>query len=282
MSTSPEKKYIKILRTFLSFILAGVISTLSVALCFSVSFMNPSHVEKSFTSYEYTSGVRQNYLTYVESYYQKSGFETHSLEKIISYDAVSEIAEYYAGCYVSHRVGFDDDNYIQSIDKIIDSLKEDMLLQIELTNQQNNTDKLETALGSIKNYFKDEIAVKGTDKLDAVFNIGRTAIYAIVGISALLFIFITLIIYFLGERKYRSLRAITISFITAGLFDICLAIIVLIISSLKKIDIYPIYLYDELVRYVNTCAATVIVTGFVCIMLSFITAAITWRKKYKG
>ena len=100
-SSSPEKKLIKVLRTILSFILAVVISTLSVSLCFGTSFIKPSRVEKSFTSYEYVSGARQNFLTYVEGYYQKSGFEADNLEKIIRYDAVKEVANYYAGCYVS-------------------------------------------------------------------------------------------------------------------------------------------------------------------------------------
>lgn len=280
-SEASETKLIKVLRTILSFILAAVISTLSIACCFSASFIKPANVEKYFTSYEYTQGVRNNLLTYVESYYQKSGFDTDKLDEIISYDAVDEAVEYYAGCYIAQRVGFDEDNYIQSIDKMIDSIKEDMLNQIKLTKQSNNEDMLSTALNSTKDYFTSQIAVNGSDKLATVFNIGRPVIYVIIGVGIFLFIFITLILYFLGERKYRSLRAITISFMTAGLFDICLAVIVLVISRLKRFDIYPIYLYDEFIRYVNTCIGTVIVTGFLCIMLSFIVAAITWLKKSK-
>lgn len=280
-SEAPETKLVKALRTILSFIFAAVISTVSIACCFSASFLKPENVEKSFTSYNYTDGVRQNLLTYVDSYYQKSGFDTDKLGEIISYDAVKEAVTNYAGCYISQRVGFVEENYIQSIDKMIDGIKEDMLVQIKLTRQNNNEAMLNTALTSIKNYFTSEIAVKGSDKLSAVFNIGRPVMYAIIGAGVFLFVFITLILYFLGEKKYRSLRAITISFMTAGLFDICLAVIVLVISRLKKFDIYPIYLYDEFIRYVNTCIGTVVVAGFLCIMLSFIAAAITWKKKNK-
>lgn len=281
-NNTPESKLVKRLRTILSFVLAIIISSVSIACCFSASFFKQSDIEKYFISFEYTQGVKENLYTYVSDYYQKSGFDTDKLDEYISYEAVSEAVKNYAGYYISHRVGFEEDAYINSIDKIIESIRADISEQIKLSNQNNDAKMLESVTANINEYFKDEISLNGIEKLDSMLNIGLPAFYIIIGIGLFLFVFVALILYFLGEKRYRSLRALTISFLTAGIFDVCLAVMVFVISRVKKFDVYPIYLYDEFMKYVNTCIGTVAAAGFICIIIAFAFASVTWIKKVKG
>lgn len=82
-------------------------------------------------------------------------------------------------------------------------------------------------------------------------------------------------------RRYRSVSAVSISFLTAGFFEIFLAGIVLIISNLKKFDIYPVYLSDSFMHYFYTCILAVVVTGLLFIVISLAVSTLAWINKSK-
>lgn len=279
---SPETKLIKFLRVFLSFVLSVIIATLSVGVCFTVDFLDASKLEKYFTGYAYTDGVRNNILTYSKGLYLKNGLPDDELENIISYNAVKSVVDNYAGHYVSSRVGYDEDAYLNSIEEITENIRTDIAEQVAATNQNENADALNKIVKSINNYFTEEVKIKGAEHIETLLNIGIPAGYGVIGVCSFFFIFIVLILFFLGERRYRSLRAISISFFTAGLFEICLASIVLIISQIKKFDIYPVYLYNQFMEYVYNCIGAVMLTGFVTIVIGVAVAAVTWINKVKG
>lgn len=279
---SPETKLIKFLRVFLSFVLSIIIAVLSIGICFSVDFLDSSKLEKYFTCYEYTEGVRTNVLTYTKGLYLKNGLHDDNLDTIISYNSVQSVTDNYAGHYVSARVGFDDDAYQKSIDEITENIRADITAQISATNQNENTEALNKITNSINNYFNEAVTIKGAEHIETLLNIGVPAGYAVIGVCAFFFVFIALILYFLGEKRYRSLRAISISFFTAGLFEICLACIVLIISQIRKFDIYPVYLYNQFMEYVYNGIGAVVVTGCVTVVIGIAVAALTWINKVKG
>lgn len=276
-STASETKLIKVLRTILSFVLAIVISILSIAICFSAEFIDDSFIEKQFTSYEYVSAVQENYITYVQCVYEKNGFEPDNIDDIIRYDSVKAVAESYAGHYIVSRVGFDENTYFDLIDDIVSEIKKDIINQLDTANQ--NDSALEKTMNSIHDYFSSQIEIKGAAYFDTLFNVGKPVGYAAVGVGLFFFVFIALILFFLGERRFRSLRAISISFLTAGLFEICLAGIVLIISQVKRFDIYPIYLFNAFMKYVHSCIGIVFAAGIICIIISIILSTLTWMNK---
>lgn len=279
---APEKKLIKALRILLSFVLAVIIATLSLGVCFSTEFLDASKIEKYFTCYEYTNGVRNDVLTYAKGFYTKNGLADDKLEDIISYDAVKAVTENYAGHYISSRVGYDENAYLKSIQEVAAALKADIAEQVAKTQQSENAGAVDAAVKSISNYFANEVEIKGAEHIETLFNIGEPAGYAVIGVCAFFFIFISLILFFLGEKRYRSLRAISISFFTAGLFQICLSGIVLIISQIKKFDIYPLYLYNQFMAYLYSCLGTVVLAGFITFVIGIAIAAFTWINKVKG
>lgn len=279
---SPETKRIAVFRTILSFILSVIIAALSVSICFSSNFLDSKNIEKHFNCYEYTEGVRSNILCFAESRYDKNGLPADELENIITFEAVKETVDNYAGHYISARVGFDEDAYLKSIEKITDAVKADIITQLEVTDQNEDLKAVDKTVKDISDYFVGEVALPGAEHIETLLNIGVPVCYAAAGVCAFFFIFILLILFFLGEKRYRSLRAISISFFTAGLFEICLAGIVLIISQIKKFDIYPIYLYNQFMEYVHSCIGVVIAAGFITIVIGIAIASLTWINKIKG
>lgn len=274
---SPETKLIKALRTVMSFLLAGVISVLSIAVCFNAQFLNRDKIEKYFNNYEYVCALRDNVLAYAQSVYDRNGLDASSLGDILSYNAVKEAADNYSGRYIGERVGYEEDAYLKSISKMMELIREDAASQ----TGEDGAARLETALNSIGSYFENEITLDGVEHLDTVLNVGVTASYAVIGVSLFFFLFIVLILLFLGERRHRSKRAVSISFLTAGLFQMCLAVIVFAISRLKRFDIYPVYLFEQMMRYVDNAAACAAFSGFCAVFISMVIACAVWIKKVK-
>lgn len=281
---TPESKLIKALRTILSFLLAIDIAVLGMSFCFGMNFLSDKKIEKCLTDYEYTAGVRQNFIDYAEALYQRNGLSSENVDSIISADAVGAVVENFAGYYVTARVGFDEDAYTKSIAEICDNLRLDMEEQIKRTGQKNDAKILDSVMNSISAYFANEVNIPGIVRLGTVLNVGVPASYGVLGVSLFFFVAMSLILIFLGDRarRHRSISAVSISFLTAGIFELCLGGIVLIISDLKKFDIYPIYLYDSFMHYFYTCVLAVAVTGLLLIVISLAVSTLAWINKIKN
>lgn len=282
-SSYSESKLILFLRTILSFLLAISISVVGVAFCFSSNFLNSTKIEKCFTDYSYISGVRENVISFVDDVYLRNGLDSENVDNIISIDAVKSVVEGYTGYYITQRVGFDENMYIKSISSICDNLKLDIKEQIKLTNQTDDTKAVDNLGSDISDYFINEINIPGISRLETLLNVGIPASYGVLGGSLFFLVAIGLILIFLGEkdRRYRSVSAVSISFLTAGFFEIFLAGIVLIISNLKKFDIYPVYLSDSFMHYFYTCILAVVVTGLLFIVISLAVSTLAWINKSK-
>jgi len=282
-SSYSESKLILFLRTILSFLLAISISVVGVAFCFSTNFLNSTKIEKCFTDYSYISGVRENVISFVDDVYLRNGLDSENVDNIVSIDAVKSVVEGYTGYYITQRVGFDENMYIKSISSICDNLKLDIKEQIKLTNQTDDTKAVDNLGSDISDYFINEINIPGISRLETLLNVGIPASYGVLGGSLFFLVAIGLILIFLGEkdRRYRSVSAVSISFLTAGFFEIFLAGIVLIISNLKKFDIYPVYLSDSFMHYFYTCILTVVVTGLLFIVISLAVSTLAWINKSK-
>ena len=276
---TPESKLIKALRIILSFILSVVIATIGVAVCVNSSFLDGKNIEKHFTSYEYVSGVREDVISYTESVYDRNGLDKSNIYDIITFEKVSEAVQNYTGHYISSRIGFDEDTYTNTIDGIVDVLSDDIDVQVKKSGQAYDAESAKRLTDSVNSYFVSAVDITGVSYIETILNVGVPISYAVIGIGVFFFIFITLILYFLGERRYRSLRAISISFWTSGIFEICLAVMVFVISRVKKFDVYPIYLSEQLMKYVDGCLGMVAVLGLMLIVVAISTSAAAWLSK---
>lgn len=279
-----ETKLVRSLRVILSFLLAGITVLLSIAFCFNSDFLKREQVEKYFTDYAYVCALREDVVSYVESIYDRNGLSSENIENIIDYQSVKDVADKYAGFYIGGRIGYGEQDYAKQIETVCSSVREDIVLQVERTGQSNNSSAVDTIVKSIGDYFTNEVSIDGISKISAVFNVGTTVSYVVIGIGAFFFVFTVLILCFLGEKRqrYRSFRACAISFFTAGFYDICLAGIIVIISKVKNFDIYPIYLSDQFMRYFHGCIGLIIIAGFILLVIALAIASLTWIKKVKG
>ena len=281
MARTPEQKLAKLLRGIFSFLLAGVITILSVAICFVSNFINPESVEKYFNSFEYSCGVRDDISDYAKDIYDKNGLDNSNIDYIFSYDNVKLIVDDYAAHVIADRAGYDEKLYSKHIEDVTDDLRQDIEAQLKANGNDNDIKAIDQIVRSVAKYIEKEINITGIGKLNSVMSIGNKITKVILFVNGALFIFVAGVLLFLGEQRYRSVRAISISFLTSGFYQIFLGLIVIIISRVKRFDIYPNYLFDQLMSYVDNCSQTLMLAGFVLIIISIFFASIAWMQKNK-
>lgn len=277
--SSHESKVSKTLRFLLSFALFGMISLLTVSICAKSVFLNPQKIEKNFTSYEYVDGVRESIINYANDIYIRNGLSSENLDKIFEFDRIEKTVSSYVSYNISSKVGYTNNSYTDLIDEICFDFDNDLKEQIKNSGQNGNSEKEKNISESVREFFKSEIDIAYIENIKSVLNIGSVAATAVLCVSAFFAVAIGLILFFIGTKRYRSVRAIASSFMSAGIFNLIISVTVYIISTIKNIDIYPNYLYDAFMRYFYACAGDVAFSGGMLIFISLIIVTAGWKIK---
>lgn len=277
--SSHESKVSKTLRFLLSFALFGMISLLTVSICAKSVFLNPQKIEKNFTSYEYVDGVRESIINYANDIYIRNGLSSENLDKIFEFDRIEKTVSSYVSYNISSKVGYTNNSYTDLIDEICFDFDNDLQEQITNSGQNGNSEKEKNISESVREFFKSEIDIAYIENIKSVLNIGSVAATAVLCVSAFFAVAIGLILFFIGTKRYRSVRAIASSFMSAGIFNLIISVTVYIISTIKNIDIYPNYLYDAFMRYFYACAGDVAFSGGMLIFISLIIVTVGWKIK---
>ncbi len=276
---SREAKVSKVLRFILSFVLFGMISLLSVSICAKSVFLNPSKIEKILTSYEYVDGIRNSVIDYADDFYIKNGLDSENLDEIFDCENIKKVVSSYVSYNITSAVGYTNETYTDLINNICVDFDEDLKNQIENSGQQYNADKAEKISASVREFFKSEIDIPYIEQIKTVLNIGSVGANVIFGVSVFFAVSTGLVLFFLGTKRYRSVRAISCSFSTAGIFNVLIALTLYVISTVKNIDIYPIYLYDAFMSYFYMCIGDIALSGGVLILISLAIITAVWKIK---
>lgn len=274
---SPEAKSSKILREIMSFVLFGFIAILGIAICLKGFAFDTKKVENHFVDYNYVQGVRESTIQYAKDIYQRNGLDSENLEKIFIYDYFKETVDAYFGYQISGSAVYNEDSYLSNINVICSSFEEALDNQLKIQGLDVDSKKIETISNSLNEYIKNAVQVNNISGVKSIINIGSVASSVIIGVCVFFAVSTGLVLFFLGEKRYRSMRAISISFISASFFDLIFAAITVIIFNVKTVDIYPLYLRGQLYSYIYDFVFCVGIAGGILAVISVVFLAVTWK-----
>lgn len=278
-SNEHEKKFSKKIRSFISFILFLLIVLLSMTVCAKGAFLNKSVIEKQFTSFEYTSGLRNNVSDYAKDVCKLQGISDGSVDDIFSYKAVSEAVSAYFGYYISDKIEYSGESHIKQINSVCDEFKIKIQNQLKADGVKYDEAVVDKIADEINEYFVNAVEMPHMDKAKSVLNVMDIALYAVIGVSAFFVLSLLLIEFFVGTKRQRSVRAIAISFLSAGIYELFFALIIYIISLVRSVDIFPLYLSKQFLSYVYMAISSVAFCGGILIFISVIIIAIVWKMR---
>lgn len=279
MSSSHDTKGNIRLRKFLSFVLCVLIIFLSLSVCTKTAFTSASYIEKQLTSYEYVSGYRENVIEYAEDVFMRNGIPADNLENVITQDMSQTLAQAYINSIIKAKPGYTADTVSQNIDILEKAVTDEIKTELENTGYKYNKTAAQDISQRISSYADDELSIPAAGYLETIVNIGSVASTVLSVVLAIFAAVLALILFFVGAKRYRSVRAIGISFMSAGFFDLILSLLVIIISSIKHVDIYPLYLQNAFMSYVYGSIGAVALSGAILLLISLVFVTIVWKMK---
>lgn len=276
MANSRETKSSRILRVLLSFSLFIMIVLASLSTCSKSVFLNKSSIENMFTDYNYVSSVKTDILEYACDIYLKNGLDSSNLDNVFDDALVEETIKAYVAGTIGSSIGYSETTYFESVESMCTSFEEDLKIQIDKRGLTQNSDSINASVELIKNCIMSAVDIR-VPNVKNIINIGSIASVAVIGVSLFFAVSIGLILFFIGDIRYRSVRAVSISFFTAGLFDIFLSLMVYIIFKIRHIDIFPIYLRELVMSYIGDCINSVAVSGCLLLFVGLIASVAVWK-----
>ena len=198
-----------------------------------------------------------------------NGLDSSSLASVFDDEAVREAVKAYIAGNIGSSPGYNEDTYFESVRKICDLLETDLTHQIQEKGLKNDTQSIKNISQSVNDYFVDEL------------DIGHPSV-VVMCIGLFFVISVGLTLFFIGTKRYRSVRAIGISFYTAGLFEILISVMACVVFEIKHIDIFPVYLRELVMNYIYHCISSVAVSGCFLLFIGLIISVIVWKMRRRN
>lgn len=279
--THGDSKSVKIGRGILAFFLFLCITAMSVFACVCAVMTNPERISQIFIDEKYVSSLYQDIKEYSYDLCSECSIPTDSVDECITYYDVYSVQEAYSFGNLTKLPEFTATTYqdkIDEIDKNLVSSTKKMIKDNNLSSYDTNK-SVEKFSSKICDYIKSRVEFKLMDKLKLIVNYGKTISSVLIAVMAILILVIGLIVYSIGYRKFRSLRAIAHSTIAAMLLDLVMVAGVQYIKITKELVIYPSYLCDSVLKFVDTCQLSLAVAAAVLFVLSLAIITIVWKLK---
>lgn len=276
-----DSKSVIIGRGILAFFLFLCITAMSVLVCARAVVINPERIARIFTDESYVSALYKDVKDYSYDLCSECAVPTDSVDQCITYYSVYSVQEAYSFGNLTKLPEFTDTTYQDKIDEMNKNLvsSTEKMLDDNKLSSYDTKNSVEKFSSKICAYIKSRIEFKLMDKLKPIVNYGKTICSVLIAVMAILILVLVLIVYSIGYRKFRALRAIAYSSLAAMLLDIVLVSGVQYIKSIKSLVIYPSYLCNAVLKFVDTCQLSLTAASAVLFVLSLAIITIVWKLK---
>ena len=278
--SSGESKAERYGRSFLAFALSLTISLLSLCCCIRFAFVTPQSIVGIFTDEKYVASLREDVLEYGCDVCRGSMLPEDSLNETITYEKLYKIVE----AYISGSLGASQEFTKTTYEDINAELKKDIENRVkEVVKSEGLTPDAKQKKGAEKlseymsNYILERIKIAHIDMLETVINIGNIASLIGIIVSAVFSLILILIIISIGEKRYRSMRSVIHSVNAAGLINLSLIAGLQIVKHIKSLVLYPTYVADAFMKYINRCENAVGISALLLFIVALILMSVVWK-----
>lgn len=272
----------KTARNFIAFFLFISIVALSMSVCSKVSFINSEKYAQIFINEKYVSALYNDVHQYAYDICNECSLPEDSVDEVITYLSIYNIEEAYALGNLTDSPQYTKTTYddrITELEKNLSDSTNDMITKYKLDTVENQADMVNAFSSKISDYIQSKVEFWYMDKLETISNLGKTVSVVMIVIFSILTVVLALITFSIGNKKYRGLRAVAYSFNASAILQFGFVIAMQIIKQIKTLVIYPTYLCDSVMSFVNSSILYVAVSAFISIGISLIIAVTVWKLK---
>lgn len=282
-SQASETKSMSNSRKVLSFILFVLIFTLSVTTCLKVVVLNPKEFAGCLTDKNYSNSLFLDAQQYAYDLCDKCSIPRDCVDDEITYNSIYAINQMYVVGNLCKDERFTKSTYSTELDALAGRLEKSVEAKLKAENIDINDAQIKSGVKNFSQQVVDYVAeiteIEFIEQLQTLTNIGKVALIALIVVSALFSLITILAIISIGKKKYRSIRAISYSFIATGFLNFILVLGVGIIEKTKSLYIFPTYLCDAAMNYVSNCVGAFFGAGVASIAVALILTTVGWKLK---
>lgn len=266
-------------RRILAFFLFLTFSLLSLSLCVRFAFVSKNAILSAMTSDAYVSGATKSAVDYSHDLCDECGIPYDSVDKNVNYDIIYSIQKAYYGGILNSSAEYTDTTYQDYIQNLGKNLKKSTLSMLSEQNIETAADKekaVDKFVGNITSYVTEITEIPYAGMLKTLVTVGGIAALVAAAVFAVIALVLILIIVSIGSKIHRALREIAFSLYAASLLNILLVGGVEIVKLFKTLVLYPLYLGEAVMNYVNGCLVSVGWSSFALFLCGAVLTSVVW------
>lgn len=269
----------------LSFLLSAFLCALVVLTCLRISVLNPNYVARAFTCYEYNSQLCGYIKEYASDKCLENGISASAAD-VITYENTEKInASYILKQFKLDKTG-EYDIYTVYADNVCNEFENQALLSlkeagvdIEATQVQN---KVSAITGEINDFILKSVGSGKIEEAVQAVELSCFVLNILIAVLCVLSFALLLIIFFIGEKRYRALRFIAYSAGSAGITGIVASLAVFIKLKYMNLAVYPRYLLSAFNTHLSNSLISFFTISLTMLLIYIVLISVVWKMKRKG
>lgn len=281
LTRTGETKSIVAWRNVISFLLFISITILSVSACGKAFILNQEKIANCLIGKDYVESLYEDTRQYAYDLCDECSIPTDSVDEVLTFESIFDINEAYICGNLGSFEAFHKGTYETRIDGFNERLNEstNKMIEKQIEGYSVGKNDIEHFSKNVSDYVKNCVEIKAMSKLQTVTNVGKIALVVLIAVSAIISVILILICLLISNKKYRGLRAISYSFISASMLNLVAVIGAEIVKRTKTLYFFPTYLCDAAMDFVNSSIFAVFCNALVLISVAFVIITVGWRLK---
>lgn len=243
---------------------------------------NKDKVADVFANYDYVMALYDDVNIYAHDMCMRNAVPASAVEDVLTFEAVNDIDRAYIYGTMSLDEQYSQTVYMDKLDKLAAKIEKSVNGSVSRNGLKiaSGQEKAASAFAKdITGYLNKRMTFPYLEKLQTVVNLGSTAVIAVSIVGAILTVALALIVITLGSEVYRNLRSICHAIFAAALVCFVSSGTYAAIKGAKELYLFPSYLNDSIMRYLDSSAGAIAITGVLLTVISFVLLAVVWKLK---
>ena len=271
-------------RAILSFVL--YLCTVMCALCFEFMAVtaNPNTFVKEFTNSTYVENMRKDIVQYTKDLCALNSISDDFVDNLITYDNIYRIEN----AYISGEFTSTQEFSVDAYSGLLTQLKADVATSVSDVIKTKNITVEKSVKKTAADRFADDVADYAGEVIQFGYakqvkefcELSKTVCSILVAVCGVVGICAVILLFKRTSKNYRATRNIACSLLASTVMNLIVLVAVAVIKSTRQLVVYPTYLVDVFMRWINdSMYALAIGSGFLGILFVAF-ACVTWKLKH--
>lgn len=246
---------------------------------------NPKSIAQAFTSYSYNRSMLEYIGTFIDDKCLENSIDVDYYD-VIGYDDVKKINSSYAYKQFNLAKGEAFEDYSVYAQQVCAEFENQALSALERSGEDSQSEsiqaKVKAVSAELNAYICECVEAGKISNIAHADEIIKLALNIVACAFGVLSVIVSVILYYVGRKRYRALRFIAYSAGSAGFTGLALSVALFFKFKSFKPAVYPEYLLCALESHLDYSIAGFFLVSITAILVYIVLISAVWKLKRKG